>query len=264
MATWILGDIHGCADELHELLTRLDLGPEDCLVSCGDLFHRGPAPLEVADLMRAAGGHFVLGNHEHRLLARHGLAPRGGPNPEPRAALPTRGAGTRGYSPSEPGAPGSRPTPVDPLDLKGDGGAACLVEPAQGSRILEFLEGHSGYYLTDGELSGAGPTPDGRPWVVVHAGRDPRMELAATPRETLMYARRLGGRASPWWYERYDGPELVLFGHTPAKRPRSRFARGRLVALGLDTGCVYGGSLSAYSPELDALEVVPAQRCYAR
>ena len=29
MATWILGDIHGCPDELAEMLERLDLGPDD-------------------------------------------------------------------------------------------------------------------------------------------------------------------------------------------------------------------------------------------
>jgi hypothetical protein len=36
-----------------------------------------------------------------------------------------------------------------------------------------------------------------------------------------------------------------------------------LVALGLDTGCVYGGRLSAYSPELDELVSVPALARYA-
>ncbi len=44
--------------------------------------------------------------------------------------------------------------------------------------------------------------------------------------------------------------------------PRVVRLGGRLVALGLDTGCVYGGRLSAYSPELDAFERVPAARAY--
>lgn len=242
MTTWILGDVHGCAAELHELIERLDLSPQDQLVSCGDLFHRGPEPLEVARLFSAAGGRFILGNHEHTLLARNGRAPGRDGRPQPNAALP-------------------RP---ETIDLSGDGGAACEAEVADAEELLTFLEGSDGYYLTSDDVPEAGLTPDGRAWAVVHAGREPNRPLDETSRETLMYARRIGGRGAPWWYERYDGPELVLFGHTPSKRPRSRFSRGCLVALGLDTGCVYGGTLTAYSPELDELEVVAAHRAYAR
>ena len=64
MPTWIIGDIHGCSDELAELIGKLDLGDDDTLVSVGDLFHRGPNPIGVMDLFREAGGVFILGNHE--------------------------------------------------------------------------------------------------------------------------------------------------------------------------------------------------------
>ena len=74
--------------------------------------------------------------------------------------------------------------------------------------------------------------------------------------------RRLSDRGRPWWYEAYEGPALVLFGHTPSTFPRAQHAHGRLVALGLDTGCVYGGRLTAYSPELDDFASVPARRAY--
>jgi hypothetical protein len=97
----------------------------------------------------------------------------------------------------------------------------------------------------------------------VHAGCDPGIALDQNPVRTLTSIRRLELRGRPWWYELHDGPRLVLFGHTPSRRPRVRTVRGRLVALGLDTGCVYGGTLTAYSPELDAFERVTAAREYA-
>jgi serine/threonine protein phosphatase 1 len=76
----------------------------------------------------------------------------------------------------------------------------------------------------------------------------------------LTSVRRLESRGRPWWYEAWNGPELVHFGHTHSAAPRTHSRGGRLVALGLDTGCVYGGALSAYSPELDELIQVPARR----
>jgi len=247
MATWILGDLHGCADELEQLLERLALGPDDTLVACGDLFHRGPAPLAVARLLREARARFVLGNHEHVLLARNGRTP-------------ARDGSVPGVGCPAPALPGGAATATV---LAGDGGAVCEAPPERGAELLDFLTANDGYHLSSERLPGAGTTPDGRPFVVVHAGREPGVALEETSRRTLLYARRLGGRGAPWWYERYSGPELVLFGHTPSRRPRSRFAGGRLVALGLDTGCVYGGALTAYCPEHDALESVPARRAWA-
>ncbi|HVS08844.1 MAG TPA: metallophosphoesterase, partial [Planctomycetota bacterium] len=49
MATWVVGDIHGCAEELARLLERLATGSGDRLVAVGDLFHRGPDPAGVVD-----------------------------------------------------------------------------------------------------------------------------------------------------------------------------------------------------------------------
>lgn len=75
--------------------------------------------------------------------------------------------------------------------------------------------------------------------------------------------RRLRRRGRPFWYEVYTGPNLVLFGHTPGRIPRAQYHDGKLVALGLDTGCVYGGLLTAYSPELDEFVQVKAAKSYA-
>jgi serine/threonine protein phosphatase 1 len=98
----------------------------------------------------------------------------------------------------------------------------------------------------------------------VHAGLVPGRAPRDLDPEDLVSLRRLEARGRPYWYEVYQGPNLVLFGRTPASIPRVRRANGRLVALGLDTGCVYGGKLTAYSPELDELRQVAAKRAYAR
>jgi len=65
--TIIIGDIHGCFDELLELLDKIDLRPEDLLVSVGDLVDRGPAPGEVVRLFRERPNSVVvMGNHERK------------------------------------------------------------------------------------------------------------------------------------------------------------------------------------------------------
>jgi serine/threonine protein phosphatase 1 len=80
--------------------------------------------------------------------------------------------------------------------------------------------------------------------LVVHGGIDPRKPLADHTVEDLTETRSLGTGGSyrrPFWFERYRGPPRVFFGHTVLERPVDREW-----AVGLDTGCVYGGALTAY------------------
>lgn len=65
--TIIIGDVHGCFGELLELLDKVDLRPDDLLVSVGDLVDRGPAPGEVIRLFRERPNSVVvMGNHERK------------------------------------------------------------------------------------------------------------------------------------------------------------------------------------------------------
>ncbi|MFC5186944.1 metallophosphoesterase family protein [Actinomadura harenae] len=65
--TIIIGDIHGCFDELIELLEKVGLQPDDLLVSVGDLVDRGPSPGEVVRLFRERPNSVaVMGNHERK------------------------------------------------------------------------------------------------------------------------------------------------------------------------------------------------------
>ncbi|MBL8784893.1 MAG: metallophosphoesterase [Deltaproteobacteria bacterium] len=67
MRTILFGDIHGCFDELRELLDRLSPTADDILVSVGDLVDRGPDPSAVIDFFRQRPGAVaVCGNHERK------------------------------------------------------------------------------------------------------------------------------------------------------------------------------------------------------
>lgn len=245
MTTWTIGDIHGCADELALLIERIAPGPDDVLLAVGDLFHRGPNPAGVMDLLRESGARFILGNHELRVLARLGLAPTL-VDASDRPPLQTEFR------------------PLEDEDLAGDGRRPCIVPPERRPDLAVFLQGHDGFFMERSGLKDAGLTPDGREWCAVHAGLIPGKPPHVVGPEDLVSLRRLPARGRPFWYEVYGGPNLVIFGHTPGKIPRARRVGGKLVALGIDTGCVYGGKLTAYSPELDEVVQVSAKQSYAR
>ncbi len=68
---FFIGDIHGCADELAELLLLIPKGPNDEIICVGDLINKGPDSNRVLDLLRAAGAQSVLGNHDNLVKMIH-------------------------------------------------------------------------------------------------------------------------------------------------------------------------------------------------
>ncbi len=187
--TLVVGDVHGCAEELAALLERVRPGR---LVLLGDLFTRGPDPAGVWALIRDWRAEAVLGNHDAWLLGR----------PEALPALPA--AARRWLA--------GRPT---------------LIEE------------------------------DG--WVAVHAGLVPGRPPAEAPRRVRLDVRRWpddADPAHPFWWSLWRGPPRVVFGHDARRGLVDR----RPHALGLDTGCVYGGALTGWVVEDDRLVREPARR----
>ncbi|ANF58547.1 symmetrical bis(5'-nucleosyl)-tetraphosphatase [Halotalea alkalilenta] len=70
MSTYVIGDLHGCCDEFEVLLSRLDFQTgRDRLWLVGDLVNRGPRSLACLRLARDLDAQVVLGNHDLHLLA---------------------------------------------------------------------------------------------------------------------------------------------------------------------------------------------------
>ena len=209
--TIVVGDIHGCYDELMDLLDHVKFGVGDRLVAVGDLITKGPKNREVLEVfMNDSRFKTVIGNHD--------------------LALRRRWSGEK-------------------VKLKTAQKATHQELKADKDRFLPFL-------------NSLPFTIDLGSHLVVHAGLRPQVELHSQTTEDLTHLRTLGkdreSKDGTPWYEVYDGEKVVLFGHWPAPEPR----RGKM-ALGLDTGCVYGHQLTAFIIETGELTSVQARLAYS-
>ena len=114
--------------------------------------------------------------------------------------------------------------------------------------------------LDDADLRWIADLPVAIHWddaLVVHAGVDPRKSIAEHAVDDFENIRELGDGdyEPPFWYDEYEGDRRVFFGHTPLEDP---VVRGN--AVGLDTGCVYGGALTAYDCRRDRFVSVTPDR----
>ena len=102
---------------------------------------------------------------------------------------------------------------------------------------------------------------DGDGWRVLHAGCDPDLGAEQSSRQTLLNVRRWPDdrdQTNPFWWELYRGERLLVFGHDAKRGLVDR----RPHALGLDTGCVYGGVLTGVLLETGELLEVAARMVY--
>jgi protein phosphatase len=268
----IIGDIHGCCDELEALLQKLgyvkdtgargigqgakEVSNSQCpipnaqfpmptpslwdaptyyhpqgrkAVFLGDLVDRGPRILDTVKLVRnmvAAGtGICVPGNHENKLLRK------------------LRGKNVKVNH-------GLEQTLVEiealPEDLR-----EHFTKQLKG--FLDTLVSH--YVLDDGWL------------VVAHAGMKQEYQGrgSAQVREFALYGETTGeidefGLPIRYnWAAEYRGEAMVVYGHTPV--PTAEWLNN---TINIDTGCVFGGKLTALRYPEKELVSVPAARIYSQ
>ena len=71
----IVGDVHGCYDELKELIDMNDINKEStCVIFVGDLMNKGPYSLKVVQYIMENGWFSVRGNHDEESMQEHALA----------------------------------------------------------------------------------------------------------------------------------------------------------------------------------------------
>lgn len=229
-----MGDIQGCRDPLDRLLDRIGFAPDDLLYCVGDLVNRGPDSTGVLRRLREMAARVVLGNHDLFLLR---IA--AGCIDVPRGHLLRRVID----APDAPELLGWLATqPV--LRVEDD---LVMVHGGLHPQWQDLI------VIAD-EIN---------PKVVQHiAGdTDPRIEFATVVRHCDTAGRRPPQDDPPPgppyfpWDDFYHGSRTVVFGHWARRglvyRPRIR---------GLDSGCVYGGSLTAWIVEEDRMVSEPAER----
>ncbi|MEZ5399343.1 MAG: polynucleotide kinase-phosphatase [Bryobacteraceae bacterium] len=230
----IIGDVHGCYDELCELLTKLGYTvdreahsaapPEGRkAVFVGDLVDRGPGVASVLKLgmnmVEADAALCVPGNHDSKLVRKlkgrdvqvtHGLA-------ESLAQIE-----------GEP--------------------------PEFRDSVARFLDGLVSHYVFDGGNL-----------VVAHAGMKEEMQGRGSGkvRDFALYGETTGETDEYGlpvrhnWAADYRGRAIVVYGHTPIREPEWLNR-----TINIDTGCVFGGSLTALRYPERELVSVPARHTY--
>jgi hypothetical protein len=215
--TAVVGDVHGCVDEFEELVKVLDLRPgKDRLIQVGDLVDKGPDSVGAIRLMRGyerryPGSETILGNHEAKWLKK---MRRGDP-------LPT--------VPGEFTDDDAAWMKTLPLFRRYEQHGLFVVH---GGIYPKFYYDH-GSFMSGDEVWGQG-------------GKRGK----AT--EKLLYTRFVDSSGdfqtieadvsgSKHWTEVYDGRDgFVVAGHEPTQT----ILEGPS-AWGIDTGCVFGGKLTA-------------------
>ena len=213
----IIGDIHGCIDELTELYGKLRADGISEVYHLGDLVDRGPDSVGVIRFCRDNQIFGIMGNHESSLL-----------NVNDQIAKPD----------------------FDPRKLSVAKLEPITIAQRLAAEDIDYIRALPKLHVID-EFN----------LVLVHAGLYPTRPLYLQDR-TVLYMQMIHPDRSGdirWtskqgqytneesralgyapWQELYDGAERVIHGHTVYGEPNIQG-----LTTGIDTGCVFGGSLTA-------------------
>ncbi len=205
----VYGDLHGCLDEFSLLRQELKITKDDIEVSVGDILNKGPyLANEMIAYMQKENIKVVVGNNEAKAMRQYGKYLEGG-----EEYLKT----------------------LRPFET-----ATVLSMQDDHYKYLQSLP----YYLKIENLT------------ILHGGLTPVMKLSkdmdTVLKKEITLVRYLNKKLEPipwsdeanrykFWSEVYDGREgFIVSGHHPFSEPKED-----KYAVDIDTGCVYGGKLTA-------------------
>lgn len=223
-----VGDIHGCIDEFNELLRKIKYDPkEDRLILLGDLLDRGPDSVAVVKKARMMNLECVMGNHDYKFMKWY------------------RSQGSR----------------ADVYDTK-DHYSQLSDED------IQYIANMPTYIELDDVIA-------------VHAGLKPGVLLSEQKKDDMMYLRyttsdrkfvslrtinKMGKEESGaiFWTQFWYGPKSVVYGHNVHSQdaPLIEERIPGVVCYGLDTGCCFGGKLTALIWETKEIVQVQAKKVY--
>lgn len=260
MATYAIGDLQGCADELQVLLARLDFNrARDHLWFVGDLVNRGPRSLDALRFVRGLGDSatVVLGNHDFHLLclAAGQAKPRADDTLDEILAAPDAEdlLGWLRHRPLMHVARGYAMVHAGLLPQWTIAKARVLASEVEAALRAD------GYREFLARLYGSEPRrwrDDLSGWdrlrVVVNAMARLRFCTAEGEMDLAAKGNRAPAGYRAWFDLRPAGEGPIICGHWSALGLK---LRENLIAL--DTGCVWGGGLSALRLEDRQLYQVP-------
>lgn len=241
--TIIIGDPHGCLEEFKDLLVACAYTDKDKVVVVGDLVDRGPDSVGIIAFIRNHPKNFrcVMGNHDlkHVRMYQHMELKRKNQNYK----IPMRPFGTD----------------------------KMAVFNSLGDEAFEWLASLP-YYI---ELEDN--------WVVVHAGLAPgkNRTMPEQDRGQMCHIRFLDRdskrslslkenfeqpKNSVYWTDIYDGPYNVVYGHNVHSLVDANVVTRQdgIKMVGIDTGCCFGGNMTAFILPEQRFVQVPAKETYKR
>jgi bis(5'-nucleosyl)-tetraphosphatase (symmetrical) len=230
----IIGDLHGCLDELNALLDRVGYRPGDQLYFTGDLMDRGTDSIGCLRRARALNAITVIGNHDDKYVRYR---------KHERARTET----------------GKK----NPMKI---GDAKRAIYEQLTDTDFAYIEQMPLYVMLQPGL------------VLVHAGLSPLYSVQDQKPGDLTHIRYIDpvtGKSlsldkdfsqppeSIYWTEAWKGPESVIYGHNATSEPVVDEPALGVKCIGIDTGCAFGGCLTALIlPEMEFVQV-PALRAYS-
>jgi serine/threonine protein phosphatase 1 len=191
---YVIGDVHGCAEEFLDLIKRINLRNTELLICAGDVIRKGPDSSGAVNIVR---------------------------------------------------------NNTNILSVKGNGEVKYL----NGEKTVEELDASQREYIESWPLIIAWPGH-----AVVHGGFNPNRPIAEHSVRDIVNMRapkNNNNYETPFWFDEFDRDTRVFFGHTATREPIKLSN-----AVALDTGCVYGGELTAYDTNEDRFHSVEARKDY--